>query len=93
MRTTPAPAYFATYPALDTSLGVNLERFQEKKRGMREALSAKMQEAALAKARVRELAQRELTGLSTLVDEVEATAERNMHHGHVVGFLEVATIR
>ena len=88
VRSTPAPPHFEVYPVLETILGVSLQTLHEKRQGMRQAVSAKMAEAATAKQQIRRCAEREIAGLSGLVVEVETTAAETQEHGTVVTVLE-----
>ena len=76
VRTTPPPAHFETYPALRTNLGLTVEKLLHQKRGMHQALAAKMHEAAEAKARLRQCAEEAIAGLSQSIADVEKESVR-----------------
>jgi len=74
IRTISPPAYFSTYPALDTALVPDPFDLEEKKQRMREALASKMREASHAQAWLRHYAEREIAAIDRCVDESETAA-------------------
>lgn len=90
VRSTPPPPHFETYPVLETTFRISLENLHAKKRDMQHALTAKMEEAADAKQRLRERALQEIEGLSRLVRDVEESASADMGRGPSVRLLEDA---
>lgn len=87
VRTKPAPAYFTVFPSIDTSLGADSTKLREKKRRLIELLEAKMQEAILARARLRDLADQEVERLVRLEDDVEVTVSTKSAAPPVAGYL------
>ena len=88
VRTTRAPAHFENYPVLQTNLGLTVEKFLQKKRGMHEALAAKMREAEEVRARLRQRAEEVIAGLSHPITDVEGEPA---HERPLTRYLEAAT--
>ena len=88
VRTTPPPAHFETYPVLQTNLGLTVEKLLQRKRGMHEAMAAKMREAEEVKARLRQRAEEVIAGLSHSITDVEGEPA---HERPLTRYLEAAT--
>jgi len=65
-----------------------VEKFLQKKRGMHEALAAKMREAEEVKARLRQRAEEVIAGLSHSITDVEGEPA---HERPLTRYLEAAT--
>lgn len=86
VRTMPPPAYFSSYPGLNTTLSPRPYDLEEKRQGLHDALASKMAEAAHARAWLRELAEQEIAALEQFADEIERAAGSPGQHSGIRDF-------